>query len=234
MKKAVFILAVLLSFALSAQDNYYTTYSFVVEPHNEATVYKLVDDYYSKNKPDGVYVRLFENHFKAEDMKATHSIVFLGTQEAVGKMYAGGGNVNFDLFITKLNQYIKDGAGSAMGRHIALYGDTNTRYPFQRYYLLDVADTDKFDAEFNKFHSKHNPPGMLVNMGNTIVGQGTGHYNRWVIAAFKDMNSAMGGANQLVSGAALTARQKAWDAYMAAHGGVEMVGSGMRVLLGAW
>ncbi len=234
MKKLVFAFAFILCLTLSAQDNYYTMYSFVVEPHNEATVYKLVDDYYSANKPEGIFVRLFENHFKNQDMKATHSIVFLGTLEDVGNMYSGGGNVNFELFITKLNQYIKDGAGSATGRHLALYGDTSTRYPFQRYYLLDVADTDKFDAEYNKFHSKHNPPGMLVNMGNTIVGQGGGHYNRWVIVGFKDMKSAIGGANQLVSGPALTARQKAWDAYMAAHGGVEVVGSGMRFLLGAW
>ncbi|WP_372974506.1 hypothetical protein [Muriicola sp.] len=234
MKKLVFVFAFFLCLAISAQDNYYTMYSFVVEPQNEATVYKLVEDYYSKNKPEGIYVRLFENHFKAEDMKATHSIVFLGTQEAVGNMYAGGGNVNFDLFITKLNQYIKDGAGSAMGKHIALNGDTSTRYPFQVYLLLDVADPDKYDAEHQKFHSKHNPPGMLVNMGNVIAGQGTGHYNRWAILGYKDMKSALGGPNQLLSGPALAARQKAWDAYRASNGGVEVVGSGMRVLLGAW
>jgi hypothetical protein len=234
MKKVMLVFAVFFAFILNAQEDYYTMYSFVVEPQDEATVYKLVDDYYSKNKPEGVFVRLFENHFKDQRNKATHSIVFLGTQEAVGNMYGGGENDKFALFLTKLNQHIKEGAGSAMGRHIAIYGDTSTRYPAQRYYLLDVADTEKFDAGYKKFHSKHNPPGVLVNMGTTIAGQGTGNFNRWVIIAFKDVKTALGGPNKLLSGAALTAREKGWAEFRATDGGVEVVGSGMRVLLGAW
>lgn len=235
MKKIIFTIAFLFVLIGSAQENYYTNYSFVVEPENEATVFKLVDDYYSENKPEGVFVRLFENHFKDGNNKATHMLVFLGTQEDVGNMY-GGGDDKFALFLTRLNQHIKEGSGSSMGRHLALYGDTdsNVRYPAQRIYLLDVKDTEAFDAEYNKFHSKHNPPGVLVNMGNTIVGQGTGKFNRWVIIGFKDMKAAMGGPNKLLSGAALTARQKAWDDFRANDGGVEVVGSSMRMLLGAW
>ena len=233
MKKIILLFALFIAFAASAQDNYYTRYSFVVEPQDEATVYKLIDDYYSKHKPEGVFVRLFENHFKNQNVKATHSLVFLGTQEAMGDMY-GGGDETFSLFLTQLNQHIKEGAGSAMGRHIAIYGDTNTRYPAQRYYLLNVKDTDAFEAEYNKFHSKHNPPGVLVNMGTTISGHGAGGANRWVIIAFKDIKSAMGGPNKLLTGAALSAREKAWDEFRAKDGGVSMVGSGMRILLGAW
>ena len=234
MRKLFVLFALFLGLTLSAQDTYYTIYSFVVEPQNEAAVYKLFNDYYSANKPEGVYVRLFENHFKDQDSKATHAVVFSGSREAVSKMYSGSGNVDFDLFIARLNPHIKDGAGSGMGRHLALFGDTSTRYPFQRYYLLDAADTDKFDAEFKKFHSKHIPPGMLMNMGTPMLGQGSGDFNRWVIQGYKDMNSAMGGAGSMVTGAAKTAREKAWDEYMASHGGVEIVGTGMRVLLGAW
>lgn len=77
MKKIILSLLLLLAFAVEAQDQYYTNYSFVVEPQNEAAVYKLVDDYYSENKPEGVFVRLFENHFKSPKSKATHMIVFL-------------------------------------------------------------------------------------------------------------------------------------------------------------
>lgn len=233
MKKIILSLLLLLAFAVEAQDQYYTNYSFVVEPQNEAAVYKLVDDYYSENKPEGVFVRLFENHFKSPKSKATHMIVFLGSQEDVGNMYASGDD-KFSLFLTRLNQHIKEGSGSSMGRHLALYGDTNVRYPAQRIYLLDVEDTEKFDSEYNKFHSKHNPPGVLVNMGNTIVGGGTGTFNRWVIIGFKDIKAAMGGPNALMSGSALEARKKAWDEFRANDGGVEVVGSSMRILLGAW
>jgi hypothetical protein len=233
MKKFIFLFALLIGFAVSAQDSYYTMYSFVVAPQDQATVYDLVNDYYSKNKPEGVFVRLFENHFKDPGNKATHSLVFLGSQEAVGNMYAGGPNDTFSLFLTRLNQHIKDGAGSSMGRHIAIYGDTDTRYPAQRYYLLNVNDTEAFDAGYNNFHSKHNPPGVLVNMGTTIAGS-TGNFNRWVIIGFKDIKTALGGPNKLLSGAALSAREKAWDEFRSSDGGVSVVGSGMRLLLGAW
>ncbi len=136
--------------------------------------------------------------------------------------------------IVSTGDYLKEGAGSAMGRHIAIYGDTSTRYPAQSYYLLNANDTDAFDAEYNKFHSKHNPPGVLVNMGTTISGQGSGGANRWVIIGFKDVKTALGGPNKLLTGAALSARKKAWDEFRANDGGVSLVGSGMRVLLGAW
>ena len=234
MRKFVLLFSLLIAYAVSAQDNYYTMYSFVVEPQDEGTVYQLVDDYYSKNKPEGVFVRLFENHFQDGSNNATHHIVFLGTQEAVGKMYEGS-NDKFALFLTQLNQHIKEGAGSALGRHISLHGLTDgQRYPAQRIYLLDVDNTEAFDREFNKFQLKHNPDGVLVNLGTPILGQGAGKYNRWVIVGYKDIGTAIGGTDKLVSGAALEARLKARDERRANNGEVKLVGSGMRILLGAW
>lgn len=234
MRRFVLLFALLLAFAVSAQDNYFTTYRFTVEPQNEAAVRQLVDDYYSKNKPQGVFVRLFENHFHDGGNSSTHSIVFTGSLDDLSKMYDGGSNESFSLFLTRLNQHIKDGNGSAMGRDLAVYGDTNSRYPFQRYYLLDCQDTDAFDAGYNKFHSKHNPPGVIVNMGNIISGNAPNGPDRWVIIGFKDMKSAMAGPNSLLTGTALTAREKAWDEFQASNGGVSVIRSGMRILLGAW
>ena len=107
MRKFVLLFSLLIAYVVSAQDNYYTMYSFVVEPQDEGTVYQLVDDYYSKNKPEGVFVRLFENHFQDGSNNATHHIVFLGTQEAIGKMYEGS-NDKFALFLQVLMNCIKN------------------------------------------------------------------------------------------------------------------------------
>jgi hypothetical protein len=123
-----------------------------------------------------------------------------------------------------------------MGRNISLIGDTGTgvRYYAQRVYLLDVKDTDAFDAAHQKFHSAHNPAGVLINMGAPSVGMGTGNFNRWVMVGFKDMKASIGGVNKMLTGDALKAREKAWDDFIASNGGVEVVGSGLRILLGAW
>jgi len=58
-----------------------------------------------------------------------------------------------------------------------------------------------------------------------------------VVLGFKDFKSALGGATKMLSGAALDARNKAWDEYMASldsHGGVKLVSTGLRILLGEW
>lgn len=232
MKKIIFVFALLIAFSVSAQDSYYTMYRFVVEPQNQATVYNLVKDYYSENKPEGVFVRLFEIHFSGGD--ATHSIVFSGSQEALGNMYGGGPNDSFSLFLTRLNQHIKEGSGSGMGRNISLIGKTDVRYFAQRIYLLDVKDTEAFDAAHKKFHSAHNPEGVLVNMGAPNAGMGTGNFNRWVMVGFKDMKTAIGGVNKMLDGDALKAREKAREVLRASNGGAELKGSGLRLLLGAW
>lgn len=222
--------------ALSAQDNYFTMYSFVVEPQDQATVYNLVNDYYSKHKPEGVYVRLFENHFADAGNKATHSIVFLGTQDAVGNMYSGESNESFQLFLTQLNQHIKESSASAMGSHLAVFGDTGNgvTYPAQTYIVLQVDDAKIFDAAYKKFHANYNPPGMIFVMGDFSAGVSPNGENRWAILGYKDFKTAIGGPYKLLSGDALSGRQKAWDEFMATNGGARIVRSGLRILLGAW
>ena len=57
-------------FAISAQQSYWSNYTFIVEPENEATVFKLIDDYFKENKIEGVTVSLYSNHFHDEDNTA--------------------------------------------------------------------------------------------------------------------------------------------------------------------
>lgn len=74
MKKIIFAFALFVAFSVSAQDSYYTMYRFVVEPQNQATVYKLVDDYYSKNKPEGFLSASLKMTFQG--VRPTISIFF--------------------------------------------------------------------------------------------------------------------------------------------------------------
>ena len=234
MKKLVFCLFLFTALSISAQEMYFTIYNFTVEAEDVSTVYKLVDDYYSENKAEGVSVGLYENHFNDSGNNFSHSIVFAGSLDAMGAMYAGGQNDSWELFITRINQHLKDSFSSAMGTRIASTGDLSTPHPIQRYFILDSEDGDAFEAGFRKFHSAHDPEEIIAMMGNFTAGRSPEGENRWVIIGFKDFKGAMGGAEQYLTDSEQKARDKAWDEYMASHGGVEVIRSGLRVLLGNW
>ena len=234
MRKFIIYLLLLTAISINAQQSYFTFYSFSVEPQNEATVYQLVNDYYSANKAEGISVFLYENHFNDSGNNFTHAIVFSGSFDDVGNMYSGGNNDTWNLFLTRLNQHIKEGFSSAMGTSIASYGDFSTSYPAQRYILLHVEDGSAFNTAYKAFNSKHNPEGRITMMGNITAGRSPDGENRWVILGFKDFKAAIGGTNKLLSEQALAAKNKAWDEFKATDGEVRVVRTGLRVLLGQW
>ncbi|MBT4414148.1 MAG: hypothetical protein HOC83_08670, partial [Polaribacter sp.] len=65
MKNIILSLLLLISLNLSAQEYYWTTYSFDIEAEDEEIVTKLFNDYFSatNSKAEGVSTFLFENHF---------------------------------------------------------------------------------------------------------------------------------------------------------------------------
>ncbi len=219
---------------LQAQDMYWTSYNFVVEPQNEAAVYQLVDDYFKENKKEGVTVRLFENHFNDSGNEYTHSIGFSGSLDAMGSQYAGGQNAAWDLFLTRLTQHIKAGFNSFMGQIITVDGDQATAYPIQRYYLIDVADDDTFLTARKKYTAGLSTEGMLVVLGTISSGHSPDGETHMVIQGFKDFKAAMGGVDAMLSKEQVDARHKAWKEFQATNGGVKLVRSGTRVLLGKW
>lgn len=234
MKKLCTLMGLFMVFALTAQDSYFTVYNFTVSAEDVSTIYKLVGDYYSENKPEGVTVSLYENHFNDSGNNFTHSIVFSGSLDAMGGMYSGGQNPTWELFITRINQHMEEGFSSAMGRTIDSYGDNSTPHPVQQYFLLNVKDGEAFNKGYATFHSKHNPEGTIVAMGNITAGRSPHGENRWVIRGFKDFKSAMGGVDKLRTDTEKAASDKAWDEFMDSHGGVSVVRSGLRVRLGEW
>jgi len=234
MKKLITCLLLFTVFAISAQQSYWSNYTFIVEPENEATVFKLIDDYFKEHKTEGVTVSLYANHFHDEDNAATHMIVFAGSLDALGGMYATDSGDAWDLLGARLDHHIKDQSGARMGTMKKAYGDTEGDYPIQQYYILDVEDAGTMVEGLDKFNAKHKPEGRLVMMGNFTSGISSEGENHWVIAGYKDFKGAMAGA-----GAGLTDKQKAardadWKTFQDTNGGVRMVRSGLRVRLGQW
>ena len=55
MKKLITCLLLLTVFTISAQQSYWTNYTFIVEPENESVVFKLIDDYFKEHKTEGTF-----------------------------------------------------------------------------------------------------------------------------------------------------------------------------------
>ena len=234
MKKIILLSSLFFGLICSAQEIHFTIYNFTVESQNVSTIFTLFDDYFSENKPDGVAVSLYENHFNDSGNNFSHSVVFSGSLDALGGMYSGGNNDTWNLFITKMNQHVKEGFSSASGRQISTHGDASEELRFQRYYLLDVDDMSKFESAHNTYMEKTIPDGMTNGMGNITLGRGPDGANVWIINSFKDFKTALGGANILKTEAEREASRKAWKERGENDGDVALVRSGLRIQLKSW
>ena len=234
MKKLFPFLMLFFVLQLSSQETYWTSYNFIVEPHNEATVLKLTDDYFKVHKQEGVTVSLWENHFNDSENNFTHSIVFSGSLDALGKQYSSGPSDTWSLFLTRLNQHIKDGFSSSMGNGIAIYGDENEEYPVRRLFLSHVSDPAAYAASFKAFNSKHNPKGRLIFLGQINSGHSPEGETHYLVTGFKDFKAAIGGVFELVPEENKKAFQKAWQESRESGGDVKLIRSSTRVRLGQW
>ena len=234
MRKLILISTLFLGLICSAQDIHFTVYNFTVEPQNVSTIFTLFDDYFSENKNEGVTVSLYENHFNDSGNNFSHSVVFSGTLDALGGMYSGGTNDTWSLFMTRINQHMKEGFSSAAGRQISNYGDTNGDFRFQRYYLLDVDDMSKFESAHKAYIEKNLPDGMTNAMGNISIGRGPEGANVWIISSFKDFKTALGGAYILRTDSEREANSEAWKERRENQGEVSMIRSGLRIQLKSW
>ena len=234
MRKLIFLACLLFAWMGNAQDAYFTVYNFSVESEDVSTVYKLFDDYFTANKPEGVMVSLYENHFNDPTNNFTHSVVFSGTLDNLGNMYDNDGGDAWSLFITRVNQHMKDGFSSASGTRWAIFGDASQQYRFQRYYIIDAEDTSAMVSAYNAYNEEHNPEGRLTMMGGISMGHGPDGANVWVINGFKDFKTALGGAGQLRTEADSEASRAAWQKMREDRGETRLVRSGLRILLKSW
>lgn len=233
MKKFFTILFLLAFMLVSGQERYWTNYSFIVEPENESTVVKLIDDYFKEHTYEGITVTLYANHFHDQDNEQTHVIGFSGSLDAMGNLYNTAGGDAWDLLGARLDHFIKDGAGARMGEVKRTYGDADGDYPIQRYYILDVEDAGAFSSSMDKFNNDQPPKGVVV-WGNVTAGSSPEGENYWVLVGYKDFKGAIGGARAGLTDDQKASRDASWKTFDETNGGVRMVRSGLRIRVGKW
>lgn len=236
MKKLILTSLLFVTFSISAQDFYWTYYNFSVEPENEATVLKLVEDYFKEHKNDGVTVRFFENHFSDGDNNYSHSIGFSGSLDAMGNQYSGAQSDSWDLFLTRVNQHIKGSFSSFMGRGISTHGPATEGnvWPIQNYIYLHVKDPSAFLPAREKYFSSFKSDVRLTVLGSISSGRSPHGETHMVIQGYKDFKSAMAGIDALLTPDQVEARKKAWKEFGETNGGASVIRTGTRILLGKW
>ena len=177
----------ILVFAISfSQSNRFSAYAVKVAPENEEMVVKLIDDYFSNNKHEGVTVSLYAIMFTAADLNFTHELIFSGEPEAMAKLYSPEfGDTSWQLFSSKMNSFVDENVFSANGWRAMTYGDV---MPFQ------MVHTFKGDNEnMNKWRRmqrelRDNYPqreNTSFATGGINVGGPSNEANNWIVYGFK-------------------------------------------------
>jgi hypothetical protein len=189
--KKLSLLTIILFAAFSSMhaQGIFSSYSFNVEPKDQAIVLQLYKDYFGKkeNLIKGVTIALYENHFKGKDV-ATHEMVASGTPEAMGAAYDGKSSSAWNLFQSELSKYCK-GVRAAEGKRGSNFGDTSSAiYPVQDVYFINVKDQEQYKAKFEAFWSKNIPANTRISFGSvtTLNEEKTTHY---VVRSYKDFTT---------------------------------------------
>jgi hypothetical protein len=189
--KKLSLLTVILFAAFSSMhaQGIFSSYSFNVEPKDQAIVLQLYKDYFGKkeNLIKGVTIALYENHFKGKDV-ATHEMVASGTPEAMGAAYDGKSSSAWNLFQSELSKYCK-GVRAAEGKRGSNFGDTSSViYPIQDVYFINVKDPEQYKAKFEAFWNKNSPANTRISFGSvtTLNEEKTTHY---VVRSYKDFTT---------------------------------------------
>lgn len=218
-----------------AQDGYFTIYNFSVENKDVETVAKIANDYFTmpRIKAEGVTVYLYENHFNDKDFNFTHSIVFLGTLDAMGNQYSPTGGVDqekFQAFLTKINQFTT-AHSSASGRRLLTFGSTNQTYPVQNQNILKVKDAAKFAAAWKKYQEVLKAENVVTILGEIKNGRSPLGETHYVLRSYPNFKDALKGVEMPTDKTVLAARSLFYNEI---EGNVEVVRTTTRVLLGKW
>ena len=178
----------ILVFAFSfSQSNRFSAYAVKVAPENEEMVVKLIDDYFSNNKFEGVTVSLYTIMFTAADLNFTHELIFSGEAEAMAKLYSPEfGDTSWQLFASKMNSFVDENVFSANGW--MFYQSSEDVYPFQMvmvYSSEDNAELRKWRMMVRDMNEKYPRDYRSFATGGISVGGPDSDASAWNVTGYK-------------------------------------------------
>ena len=175
----------LLFFVTLSFSQRWSAYGIKVAPQNEETVVQIMNDYFSKNKIEGVTVSLYSIMFSPSELESTHEVIFSGEAEAMAELYTPEfQNMSWQLFATKINNFIEP-VFSGNGWRNLNFGPEDTM-PFQVVYIsnVDWSKNGEWVSMQDTMRTKYPRNDISWATGGISVGGPMSEGNAWVVVGY--------------------------------------------------
>ena len=190
MQKRILLLSLLVSSFVSSQNVFWYDVLLEVDSKNASTVEDLVDGFYSNHtKASNVNVQFSNIPLKGASEKATHIISITSeSSESLADFRNSLKGDDWDLYISKMNNYIKSSRASA-GKDLITNG-SETQYPIGQAWVFEVKSTqlNSIVQAFGKLIKSYKFDGF-VGMGQIIHGAENGE-SLYIYGTYSDLNAA--------------------------------------------
>ena len=213
MKKVFTVFSFLICSLVFSQNLYWYDVMLEVDSKNVSTVAGLVDDFYSNHpKPSNVNVAFSSVALKGASEKATHMIgITSESSQSLADFRNSLKGDDWDLYISKMNNYVKSNSASA-GRDLITNG-SETQYPIGQAWIFKVKNMQlsSMVQAFGKLVKSYKFDGF-VGMGQIVHGTENGE-SVYIYGTYSNLNSAFNfGPQNKNDGAAFAEFSKTLDA----------------------
>ena len=190
MKKYIYILTILFSFSLSAQDGFWYDVLLEVEGEDTNEFEKTVDGFYSSlDFPDDVTLSFSRIQIKGQGFEETHILSFLSpSSESLANFLSTLSGSKWENYVEKVRPYV-DNVRRSAGIVTKAYNQEDVD-PIGQAWLFKVKSKDAaaFYEEYTKVMEVFDFPGFS-GTGQITHGLSNGE-SHFIYATYDDLNSA--------------------------------------------
>ena len=213
MKNVFILFSILISSLTFSQNVFWYDVMLEVDGKNASTVASLVDDFYSNHKKSSdVTVEFSSIPLKGPSEKATHIIsIASNSSQSLADFRNSLKGENWDLYISKMSNYVKSSRASA-GKSLITNG-SETNYPIGQAWIFKATNPKlpSMVEAFGKLIKSYNFDGF-VGMGQIVHGTENGE-SVYIYGTYSNLNDAFNfGPQSKKESAAFAEFAKVFDA----------------------
>ena len=190
MKNVFILFSILISSLTFSQNVFWYDVMLEVDGKNASTVASLVDDFYSNHKKSSnVTVEFSSIPLKGPSEKATHIIsITSNSSQSLADFRNSLKGEKWDLYISKMSNYVKSSRASA-GKSLITNG-SETNYPIGQAWVFKATNPKlpSMVEAFGKLIKSYNFDGF-VGMGQIVHGTENGE-SVYIYGTYSNLNDA--------------------------------------------